>query len=201
MGLQHVSPLLCNAWTAEQTPLGMGIARRYYDGDQRRWKWQRPKLFGTTEDLFTQTIVVPYLIPMLQNAGAIVFTPRERDWQKHEVIVDNDDAFKRPYYVETVNGKKWKDCDSIGFAARRRYYEDNQNPFTDGTVRKAKATKKKNHSEISYQPDLPEAGKYAVYVSYQSLPKSVTDAKYIVYHKGEATEFSVNQRMGGGTSV
>ena len=174
---------------------------RYYDGDQRRWKWQRPNLFGTTEDLFTQTIVVPYLIPMLQNAGAIVFTPRERDWQKHEVIVDNDDAFKRPYYVETVNGKKWKDCDSIGFAARRRYYEDNQNPFTDGTVRKAKATKKKNHSEISYQPDLPEAGKYAVYVSYQSLPKSVTDAKYIVYHKGEATEFSVNQRMGGGTWV
>lgn len=81
---------------------------RYYDGDQRRWKWQRPNLFGTTEDLFTQTIVVPYLIPMLQNAGAIVFTPRERDWQKHEVIVDNDDAVKRPYYVETVNGKNGK---------------------------------------------------------------------------------------------
>lgn len=81
---------------------------RYYDGDQRRWKWQLPNLFGTTEDLFTQTIVVPYLIPMLQNAGAIVFTPRERDWQKHEVIVDNDDAVKRPYYVETVNGKNGK---------------------------------------------------------------------------------------------
>lgn len=29
----------------------------------------------------------------------------------------------------------------------------------------------------------------------------MTDAKYIVYHKGEATEFSVNQRMGGGTWV
>lgn len=174
---------------------------RYYDNDKNRWKWQRPNLFCTTEDLFTQTIVVPYLIPMLQNAGAIVFTPRERDWQKHEVIVDNDDAIKRPYYVETVNGKKWKDCNATGFAARKRFYEDNQNPFTDGTVRMAKATKKKNYSEISYQPLLPEAGRYAVYVSYQSLPKSVADAKYIVYHKGGTTEFAVNQRMGGGTWV
>ena len=29
----------------------------------------------------------------------------------------------------------------------------------------------------------------------------MSDAKYIVYHKGVATEFSVNQRMGGGTWV
>ena len=110
---------------------------RYYDGDQKRWKWQRPNIFCTTEDLFTQTIVVPYLIPMLQNAGAIVFTPRERDWQKNEVIVDNDDAIKRPYYMETVNGKKWKDCDSLGFAAKRRYYEDNQNPKRKAIARSA----------------------------------------------------------------
>ena len=52
---------------------------RYYYADRDVWKWQRPNLFCTNEDLFTQTIVVPYLIPMLQNAGAIVFTPRERD--------------------------------------------------------------------------------------------------------------------------
>lgn len=45
---------------------------RYYDGKKDRWKWQRPNLLGTTEDLFTQTIVIPYLIPMLENAGAVV---------------------------------------------------------------------------------------------------------------------------------
>ncbi len=174
---------------------------RYYDNDKHLWKWQRPFLFCTTEDLFTQTIVVPYLIPMLQNAGAIVFTPRERDWQRHEFIVDNDDPVKAPYYVETNNGKKWKSCDSIGFAAKKAFYLDGESPFMDGTVRQAKATKKKKYSEISYQPNILEAGKYAVYVSYQSLPKSVTDAKYIVYHKGQATEFTVNQRMGGGTWV
>ena len=174
---------------------------RYYDADKHAWKWQRPNLFGTTEDLFTQTIVVPYLIPMLQNAGAIVFTPRERDWQKNEVVVDNDDAIKRPYYQEIVSGKKWKDCDSLGFAARKSIYTDGENPFTAGTARQAKATKRKSCSEISYQPNLPETGKYAVYVSYQTLPKSVSDAKYLVIHKGQVTEFTVNQRMGGGTWV
>lgn len=174
---------------------------RYYANDQHRWKWQRPNLFCTTEDLFTQTIVVPYLIPMLQNAGAIVFTPRERDWQTHEVIIDNDDAIKSVFYREIENGKKWKSCDSVGFAANRALYSDGENPFRMGTVRQAKATKRKKYSEVSYQPKFPEEGKYAVYVSYQSLPKSVSDAKYIVYHKGEATEFTVNQKMGGGTWV
>lgn len=174
---------------------------RYYDQEKHSWTWQRPHLFCTTEDLFTQTIVIPYLIPMLQNAGAIVFTPRERDWQKHEVIVDNDDAIKGNHYVETVNGKKWKTGNHPGFAATKVLYSDGENPFEEGTVRKAKATQKKNHSEISYQPQIPEAGKYAVYVSYQSLPKSVSDARYIVYHKGQATEFTVNQKMGGSTWV
>lgn len=175
---------------------------RYYDNDSKKWKWQRPNIFGTTEDLFTQTIVIPYLIPMLQNAGAIVFTPRERDWQTHEVIVDNDDAIKRPYYLEFNNSKNWKDCDSLGFAWKKQIYSDGDNPFKDGTVRQIKATKKqKNLSEVWYQPNIPKAGKYAVYVSYQTVPKSVKDAKYIVYHKGVATEFSVNQTMGGGTWV
>ena len=51
---------------------------------------QRPRLFCTTEDLFTQSFILPYVIPMLENAGANVYTPRERDTQKNEVIVDND---------------------------------------------------------------------------------------------------------------
>ena len=32
---------------------------RYYDVKRGGWKWQRPKMFCTTEDLFTQTIVIP----------------------------------------------------------------------------------------------------------------------------------------------
>ena len=172
---------------------------RYWDAE-RGWKWQRPNLFCTTEDLFTQTIVVPYLIPMLENAGAIVFTPRERDWQQQEIVVDNDDR-QSIAYQEFVNGKKWKNCDSLGFANLQASYQDGENPFQMGTVRQAKATKRKKNSLVSYQPNFQKEGKYAVYVSYQTLPKSVPDAKYIVYHKGQATEFTVNQRMGGGTWV
>ena len=172
---------------------------RYWD-TERGWKWQRPNLFCTTEDLFTQTIVVPYLIPMLENAGAIVFTPRERDWQQQEIVVDNDDR-QSIAYQEFVNGKKWKNCDSLGFANLQASYQDGENPFQMGTVRQAKATKRKKNSLVSYQPNFQKEGKYAVYVSYQTLPKSVPDAKYIVYHKGQATEFTVNQRMGGGTWV
>lgn len=63
---------------------------KYYKNDKGCWEWQRPRLFCTTEDLFTQSFVIPYIIPMLENAGAIVYTPRERDWQRNEVIVDND---------------------------------------------------------------------------------------------------------------
>ncbi|MCF0196218.1 MAG: hypothetical protein HUK03_03100, partial [Bacteroidaceae bacterium] len=49
---------------------------RFYNLNKQRWEWQRPYLFCTTEDLFTQTVVVPYLIPMLERAGAVVYTPR-----------------------------------------------------------------------------------------------------------------------------
>ena len=170
---------------------------RYYDGKKDRWKWQRPNLFGTTEDLFTQTIVIPYLIPMLENAGAVVFTPRERDWQKNEVIVDNGGRG----YVEDSGKETWKTAQEKGFAYHAGTYSDGENPFTQGTARAVKATKKADVSWASYQPNIPQGGKYAVYVSYQSLKNSVSDAQYIVMHKGQRTVFKVNQQMGGGTWV
>lgn len=170
---------------------------RYYDGKKDRWKWQRPNLFGTTEDLFTQTIVIPYLIPMLENAGAVVFTPRERDWQKNEVIVDNSGRG----YVEDSGKETWKTAQEKGFAYHAGTYRDGENPFTQGTARAVKTTKKADVSWASYQPNIPQGGKYAVYVSYQSLKNSVSDAQYIVMHKGQRTVFKVNQQMGGGTWV
>uniref|UniRef100_UPI00307CA94C golvesin C-terminal-like domain-containing protein n=1 Tax=Prevotella sp. TaxID=59823 RepID=UPI00307CA94C len=170
---------------------------RYYDAKKDRWKWQRPNLFGTTEDLFTQTIVIPYLIPMLENAGAVVFTPRERDWQKNEVIVDNGGRG----YVEDSGKETWKTAQEKGFAYHAGTYRDGENPFTQGTARAVKATKKADVSWASYQPNIPQGGKYAVYVSYQSLKNSVSDAQYIVMHKGQRTVFKVNQQMGGGTWV
>ncbi|WP_455674399.1 golvesin C-terminal-like domain-containing protein [Phocaeicola sp.] len=175
---------------------------KYYKNAKGTWEWQRPRLFCTTEDLFTQSFIVPYIIPMLENAGAVVFTPRERDWQRNEMIVDNDRTAQGSIYQEQKSRKgKWKTSPKAGFAKVRTTYADKQNPFQEGTARFAKTEKKPEKAFAQWIPSIPETGKYAVYVSYQSLPESVSDAKYLVFHKGGVTEFLVNQQIGGGTWV
>lgn len=177
---------------------------RYYDVNKGYWKWQRPNLFGTTEDLYTQTIVIPYLLPMLENAGAVVISPRERDWQKQEVIVDNDNPTITGIisYSEVNNKKKWETIEGSGFAYHQGTYADEENPFIAGSARKIKSRKRNSKlSYVAYQPNIPEDGDYAVYVSYKTIKKSVDDAEYIVFHKGQETHFRVNQQMGGGTWV
>ena len=175
---------------------------RYYVNREGEWGWQRPRLFCTTEDLFTQSFVLPYLIPMLEQAGAVVYTPRERDLQRHEVIVDNDTPGTSSRYLEVSSRKaKWQTTSESGFAYRRTIYQDNENPFTEGSARMITTERRPERAFAEWIPDIPETGEYAVYVSYQTLPQSVTDAKYSVFHSGGVTEFRVNQQMGGGTWV
>ena len=175
---------------------------RYYVNREEKWGWQRPRLFCTTEDLFTQSFVLPYLIPMLEQAGAVVYTPRERDLQRHEVIVDNDSPSSTSRYLEVSSRKaKWQTSTERGFAHRRTIYRDNETPFSEGSSRMIATERKPDRAFAEWIPDIPETGEYAIYVSYQSLPASVTDAKYSVFHSGGVTEFRVNQQMGGGTWV
>lgn len=176
---------------------------RYYDQKKGQWQWQRPLLYGTTEDLFTQTIVVPFLIPMLENAGATVITPRERDWQTDEYIVDPDGGLNADAscYKEFGVGQGWSSTGLPGYAAHSGAYADGENPFTAGHARWAEARKRGDVSFVSYQPRFAQAGRYAVYVSYQTVDRSVDDAHYTVFHQGVATELRVNQQMGGGTWV
>ena len=177
----------------------------YFKNDKNEWGWQRPRLFCTTEDLFTQSFVLPYVIPMLENAGAIVYTPRERDTQKNEIIVDNDTP-NASLYLE-VGSKKahWTTAPIKGFAQKKAIYRDGENPFTNGTCRfiptERKKKKNKDQAFAEWVPTLPAKGEYAVYVSYRTLPNSVSDAKYLVFHNGGVTEFKVNQKIGGGTWV
>ena len=176
---------------------------RYYTYKKERWEWQRPNLFCTIEDLFTQTFVLPYIIPMLQNSGAVVFTSRERDWQSNEVIVDNDHANRGGTYLETFTGNyRWEQTEQPGFAHLKSVYLKGQNPFMDGSARKVATTQsEEDASKAIWVPNIPEQGKYAVYVSYQTTPNSISDAVYKVHHKGGCTTFYVNQKMGGGTWV
>lgn len=172
----------------------------FYDLGRERWRWQRPPLYTTCEDLFTQTIVVPYLMPMLENAGAIVFSPRERDWQSNEAIVDNDHSAAENY-SEKNGSTDWEKTSLNGFGLHPGNYIDGENPFLGGTARMTTTIKKGKYAQVSYQPTIPEEGRYAVYVSYQTTPQSIPDAHYTVWHQGQKTEFLVNQKMGGSTWV
>lgn len=174
---------------------------KYYINKLDRWGWQRPNLFCTNEDLFTQSFVVPYLIPMLENAGAVVFTPRERDTQVNEVIVDNDVKTSSIYNEENHKKHRWTRYQGAGFGSSQSYYHLDENPFLRGTSRIITTQKSKAKAFAQWVPNIPQKGQYAVYVSYQSTPNSVSDAKYIVFHQGGISEFSVNQKIGGGTWV
>ena len=54
-------------------------------GDHR-WMWQRARLWTTVEDLFTFSFTNTYLVPMLEQSGAVVMQPRERDVHREERV-------------------------------------------------------------------------------------------------------------------
>lgn len=168
-----------------------------------KWAWQRPYLFCTTEDLLTQSFVYPFLFPMLENAGAIVCCPRERDVQSAEAVVDNDANGRQGSYEEqSQTDCAWSTAPDSAFALPAGLLLDSIQPFRLGTARIVPATTRRTRlATATWTPRIPKAGRYAVYVSYPSRPNSVQDARYAVYHKGGRTLFRVNQQMGGGTWV
>ncbi len=174
----------------------------YYNAKTDRWEWQRPRLFQSVEDLLANSFCIPYLIPMLENAGAVVFDPRERDVQTHEVIVDNDDkkdVSEGYYQEENINKEnKWEEGKHKGFARGIVPYKVDYNPFIKGTYKIIRSDTLAT-SKISWNPDIPESGDYGVYISYHASKENIDDAHYIVYHSGIKTEFRVNQQIGGNT--
>ena len=176
---------------------------RYYSHSADRWEWQRPCLFRTCEDMFTQGFVLPYLVPMLENAGAYVMLPRERDTQKNEIIADNDPSNGGRGTASYKETGAWRSA-GAGFADTKPTYRDLENPFTGGTARQAECIsqgKKGSSASVTWTPDIPERGRYAVYISYKTLPGSTSAASYTVKHLGGTSRFVVNQKMGGGTWI
>lgn len=173
----------------------------YYEQKLGRWEWQRARIFQTVEDLYTQSYVVPFLVPMLENAGANVLLPRERDYSLMEVIIDNDAAMNGSTYQEQTGREPWRNTDMPGFAHLKPTYLDGENPFRMGTARQTSTITRGEESIAEWIPDVPTGGTYGVYVSYQTVKNSSDDALYTVFHAGGRTDFRVNQQMGGGTWV
>ena len=212
-------------WIQESSLFGRHVAvwpshGWYYAGRMDRWEWQRARLFQTVEDLFPMAFVVPYLAPMLERAGAYVHMPRERDVQPNEVVVDNDghSITYRPEltpggptnghaegegsgnrYLEVAEVEEaWRTGDGSGFAPLDTLRTEN--PFQSGSHRVSRTAQLATAS-VSWIPDIPDEGMYAVHVSYGKSEDPTGDARYTVHHLGGATNVSVDQRMMTGTWV
>ena len=168
----------------------------YYNAALNRWQWQRARLFGTVEDIFPMEYIVNYIAPMLENAGANVLLPRERDFQIHEIIVDNDGSKGNSELIVHHGTTPWQNS-SGGFCMKDTLF-DSENPFRMGSHL---ATPAGSGGSLIYLPDFPEEGEYAVYVSWGKNADNIENVKYQVNYSGGNSEFSVNQKMGYGTWV
>ena len=202
-------------YTAKQGLDGKHIALwgshgQYYHQGSESWRWQRAKVWSTVEDLYTSSYTMPYLVPMLENAGAVVVQPRERDTQTYEQVVDDEAAEPLCMVdgVKSIGDGQWEIGEGKGWGEDEDgVLMEGENPFErGGYLIEAKGDEAKGERleakgerrEVVYTPELEE-GDYAVYVSYKTLPNSTSKAQYTVVHKGQKTTYSVNQKMGGGT--
>lgn len=173
----------------------------YFEPTLNRWEWQRARVMQTVEDLYTQSYVIPFLMPMLKNAGAYVMSPRERDTNLVEIIVDADND-ATPGYYEQNGSQKWRSTGLPGFAWNGEPLVDGSHPFSDGSARMVNTVKfGSKASKAVWSADIPETAEYAVYVSYSSLDNSACDAVYTINTATGPRQFRVNQQMGGGTWI
>lgn len=172
----------------------------YFEPKLNRWEWQRARIFQTVEDLYTQSYVMPFLMPMLENAGAYVMSPRERDVNRTEIIIDNDNSeFSQGKF--TTRGK-FKKSAIPGFAYNRSELHNGDNPFREGSaVKTATSGKEDSDASATWSAAIPQDGTYAVYVSYTSEPNATENAHYRIHTAAGAKDFRVNQTMGGGTWI
>jgi N-acetylmuramoyl-L-alanine amidase len=171
----------------------------YYNGSS--WVLQRPCLYTSAEEYSSAAMIDRYMVPILENAGAFVLTARERDMQIREVVVDNADGTSTTSngtYTET--GSWSNDTPKTGFANGYSPYTSGINPFTLGSTRIATISSV-GSATATWTPNIPVAGNYAVYVSYNRTTSRAPDAHYFILHSGGTTQFIVNQRVNGRTWV
>lgn len=166
----------------------------YYESKLDRWEWQRARLFGTVEDIYTKGYVMPFLVPMLENSGATVLLPVERDFQLREVIMDNDMSTDGGKLL-LPQGREFRAVQK-GFMVADTLFPG-QNPFEAGTSLLYEATPGSS-DEVLFSAS-PEPGEYAVYLSWQRFPESCREVRVTVRYSGGRDTLLVNQRIGGGT--
>jgi len=163
---------------------------------ENRWQFQRARLYTIIEDLFPQSYINPFLTPMLQNAGASVWSLRERSYQTAEVIVDNtpeseDQTFLTSGNWETVSGSGWK-------GGRPPVLLEKDEPFTWGDTLRSEVDRDAG-SSAEFIPFIPRDGIYPVYMSWNRDGRNSASVPVTITHAGGETKFRVNQQVAGAT--
>ena len=163
------------------------------------WATQRDVSQGMREDDSNAEIVSYFLIPYLQNAGATVFSARERDRQENMVIIDEADGtdYEAQDGIYEESGS-WTTSDSTGYGRQVYPILRDVNPMVSGGYRYANA---ESGAWARWTANIPEDGYYHVYVSYRAGSNRTDSAVYTVKHAGGSSEVTVNQQHHGSTWI
>ena len=153
-----------------------------------RFATQRGDVYDTVEDFHNPEGANIYLLNYLENAGASVYTARERGTNVHQALSDNGD----PTYSETGSGFEEG---GLGFADAAPY-PYGVNPFEQGTTRRFPAD---GGGVATWSPVVPEDGYYAVYVSWDAQADNTTAAHYRITHPGGEIDRYFDQTVHGAT--
>ncbi len=159
-----------------------------WDDDDQRFELQRPTLYDTVEDYHNPEGMNQYLARYLENAGAAVFTTRERDLSDLMSIADNDGDG----YFETGNGFE----DGLAGFADRGPWTYGEDPFDAGTTRRFPAS---GGGLATWIPEVPADGNYAIYVSWDADSQNAEDAHYRIIHPGGTIDRYFDQTVHGST--
>lgn len=145
-----------------------------------RWGTQRGNLHQYIEDMGTGEAVLQYLHQYLWNAGARIYTTRERDMNRNMVIVQHGTA---------------------GYQQTGTWTAEAMAGAYEGSQRYASTVSGEASATARFTPNIPKAGNYAVYVWYRPSAAGTTaqDASITINHTGTSTRWIQNQNRDGRT--
>lgn len=149
---------------------------------------QRGNVWDTVEDVHNPEGLNQFLANYLENAGARVFTAKERDQNPTMVVVDDGDLG----YAEAGDGF----ADGEAGYGWLPTYVYGENPFDLGGTRRFPAGQ---GAVATWTPDVPEDGHYAVYVSWDADADNARDAHYRLVHPGGTIDRWFDQTVHGST--
>jgi len=150
----------------------------YWHETSQRWLTQRPVWQDLIEDFNNAEVVNQYLLPYLVNAGADVWTVRERELATQETVV----TLESPGYVQ------------IGV------WREPPGPVTGSTLIfpwRYASTSDKATVKATWTFTPEETARQAVYVWYAPGPDRAPDARYRIAHAGGDSIVRIDQTVHG----